>query len=429
MGFEGEPLRCGGARVFSCQATHAGWVSSRGARTNPVIARAVMLIGLTNMLLPVASALLMAPLAPRCGRTLTVSMHVVDIRMKAATSYTEYAQSRTEEGDESADESSPQPVPLDAPPPKIDPALLQAAKQAAVSAGLADRFNGTQIVSAFNNWKVSLDKSYGTADEEASDLSTFAVNADLISDNLESTTFSDDDLGLTSPGIDWRSVYNQAANQRANAETERATAITGKAEANDKLRQDLMANSKIEESAVLSAQAAYASEVNAAEEMASKERSRLAQKLAQVAIEQREAQMAAEQRMTSTVGEAKSISAKGVAAAEADQQGEMERWGDVEAASLQALKAAEVDMANALARAKEQEAAAQAAAKKRAAAALEARSEAKTLREMLRQTQEKAASDVARAETERREMELAVEQANKRAQKAKAAAAAALEEL
>ena len=41
----------------------------------------------------------------------------------------------------------------------------------------------------------------------------------------------------------------------------------------------------------------------------------------------------------------------------------------------------------------------------------------------------KAASDVARAETERREMELAVEQANKRAQKAKAAAAAALEEL
>ena len=67
------------------------------------------------------------------------------------------------------------------------------------------------------------------------------------------------------------------------------TGVPGKAEANDKLRQDLMANSKIEESAVLAAQAAYASEVNAAEEIASKERSQLAQKLAQVAIDQRPA--------------------------------------------------------------------------------------------------------------------------------------------
>ena len=377
------------------------------------------IVAITPMLLPMASVLLMAPLVPRCG---PVHMHVVDIRMKAAATSTE--QARSVEGGETQPEE-----PESLPPPKIDPALLQAAKQAAVSAGLADRFNGTQIVTSFNNWKVALDKSYSTADEEASDLSTFAVNADLISENLESTTFSDDELGLTTPGIDWRSVYNQAALQRANAETERATAIAGKAEANDKLRQDLMANSKIEESAVLAAQAAYASELNAAEEIASKERSQLAQKLAQVAIDQREAQLAAEQRMTSAVGEAKSVSAKGVAAAEAEQQAEMDRWGDIEDASLKALKAAEVDMANALARAKEQEAAAKAAAKKRAAAALEAQSEAKTLREMLRQTQEKAAADVARAETERREMELAVEQANKRAQKAKAAAAAALEEL
>ena len=55
--------------------------------------------------------------------------------------------------------------------------------------------------------------------------------------------------------------------------------------------------------------------------------------------------------------------------------------------------------------------------------------EAKALLEMLKQTQEKAAMDVARAEQEKKDMEQQVQVANRRAQKAKLAAAAALEEL
>ena len=51
------------------------------------------------------------------------------------------------------------------------------------------------------------------------------------------------------------------------------------------------------------------------------------------------------------------------------------------------------------------------------------------LLEMLKQTQEKALTDAEAAAQQRRDMESQVEAANKRAQKAKLAAQAALEEL
>lgn len=319
-----------------------------------------------------------------------------------------------------------------------DPDFLLAAKEAAEGAGL-EQFSASEIVIAFNSWKLSLGRTYRSKDEEANDLRSFGSNLDLITQhlqaaesalfNIEEPGYTPEDLSVELESVNWRGVYNQAAASRSTAEKAKAEAMRGTAAANDKLRQAQAMASKEESEAMASAQAVYEAAVGVAADEASRERARLAQLLAQVAVTEGEARTAAKKRLREAVEQAKHHSSTTITAAEADRKGALHKWEQTEGQAEAALKAAEADMAYALAQAKDQESAAKAAAEKRSAAALAAQSEAKALLEMLKQTQEKAAQDAQSALQARRDMESQVEAANKRAQKAKLAAQAALDEL
>jgi hypothetical protein len=323
-----------------------------------------------------------------------------------------------------------------------DPSLVEAASEAAAGAGVA--YSGSEIVIAFNSYKLTKGHTYKTDDEEALQLRAFAANAELIAEYLHASAsalafaeLSDiSDLkglaavaGRSERGIDWRAVYDQAVMQRATADAERMAAIEARAAANDKLRVTHALTSKREEEELALAQAEYAQAVSDAEETASRERSRLSQQLAQVSVEERQSRQSAERHMNSRIDEAKRTSAATLAAADSDQKGALHKWQMTEEQALAALKNAEADMAHALEQSKAQEEIARIDAEKRSAAALAAQSEAKALMELLKQTQSKAATDVARAQQEKKDLEQQVEIANRRAQKAKLAAAAALEEL
>jgi hypothetical protein len=319
-----------------------------------------------------------------------------------------------------------------------DPDFLQAAKEAAEGAGLG-HLSASEVVIAFNSWKLSLGRSYRTKEEEANDLRSFGSNLDLINQhllaaesaliNIDDPSYAPEDLTVELEAVNWRGVYDQASASRKAAEKAKAEAAAGTASADEKMRHAQSMTSKEEAAALAAAQARYEQDVGAAADDAARSRAKLAQQLAQVAVTEQEARALAQKRLTEEMSHAKHQSATTMTSAEADRKGALHKWQQTEEQADAALKAAEADMAYALAQAKEQEAAAKAAAEKRAAAALAAQSEAKALLEMLKQTQEKAAQDAQQAEAARREMEAAVEAATKRAQKAKLAAQAALDEL
>lgn len=319
-------------------------------------------------------------------------------------------------------------------PPPAEADFLLAAKEAAAGAGITQ--TPSEIVIAFNSWKMSLGRSYSSAEEEASDLRSFATNADMITQHLTATRDTvatsvpaAEEVSVEFEGVDWRGVYNAASMARNAAEAEKAKAAAGRTSANDKLRQAQATASQEEQKAYSMAQETYVKEVSAAADDATRERSRLASALTQVAETENDARVAAQKRLQETMVTAKNAAAGIMASAQAERKGQLFTWEQTEEAAEAALKAAEADMAYALAQAKEQEAAAKASAETRAGAALAAQSEAKALLEMLKQTQEKALTDAESAAQQRRDMESQVEAANKRAQKAKLAAQAALEEL
>ena len=105
-------------------------------------------------------------------------------------------------------------------------------------------------------------KSAADAEEEASDLRSFATNADMITQHLTATR---DAVATSAPaaekvnvefeGVDWRGVYNAASLARNAAEAEKATAAAGRVAANDKLRQAQETASKEEQKAYKMAQA------------------------------------------------------------------------------------------------------------------------------------------------------------------------------
>jgi len=373
--------------------------------------------------------------APRAGPPLMSQMTVV--------SYDQYRKERTEEdGDKPTAEND---EPAAAAPPQsfgassalvCDPEMVEAAQEAAESAGLGEQFSGSEIAIAFNSWKLCTGKNFPTADAEALELRAFASNAIMISEHLkaaEGAVF----LGGLEPtvdvaatdGVNWMAVYNQAAAQRTNAEKAWGEAVAGRAAANDKLRQAQLLAQQAEEEASTIAQKQFQIDLTEAEEEARRARTILAQQLAQVAVDEREKRQQAESNMATSLQNVRSMTSAAITAAEADMKGAIHKWAATEEQAQANLKAAELDMAHALSQAQAQEAAAKMAAEKRSAAALAAQSEAKALLEMLKRTQEKAAMDVARAEQEKKDMEQQVKVANRRAQKAKLAAAAALEDL
>jgi hypothetical protein len=323
-----------------------------------------------------------------------------------------------------------------------DPSLVEAATEAAAGAGVT--YSGSEIVIAFNSYKLTMGHTYNTVDEEALQLRAFAANAELIAEYLQASESAlafanlgelsdlnnmDQAVSQFQQGVDWRAVYDQAVIQRAAADAKRIEAIEGRAAAKDKLRVTQALASKREEDGLALAQTQYQQAVRDAEEIASRERAKLSQQLSQVAVDEREARQAAERNMKTQLEEAKRASAGSLAAADADQKGALHKWTTAEEEALAALRVAEADMAYAMEQARAHEEVARLDSKKRSAAALAAQSEAKALMELLKQTQSKAATDVARAQQEKKDLEQQVEIANRRAQKAKLAAAAALEEL
>eukprot|EP00316_Scyphosphaera_apsteinii_P015626 CAMPEP_0119314308 /NCGR_PEP_ID=MMETSP1333-20130426/32348_1 /TAXON_ID=418940 /ORGANISM="Scyphosphaera apsteinii, Strain RCC1455" /LENGTH=393 /DNA_ID=CAMNT_0007319395 /DNA_START=26 /DNA_END=1207 /DNA_ORIENTATION=+ len=322
-----------------------------------------------------------------------------------------------------------------------DPDLMLAASEAADFAGLAETFTASQIVIAFNSWKLLLGRTHKSTEEEVMDLRAFAANAHLISTHLKAAesaligvdTISGDvyDLAADELGAstDWIGVYNQAAATRESAAMQQSEAVAGRLAAEDKLRQALLLANQEEEGALTAAQVQRAQEVQEAEEIASRERARIAQALAQVAVDEKEQRQAAENRYAAVTREVLQRSGKSKAGAEADRRGALHKWMQAEERAAAAIKRAGMDMANALKQAKDQEDATRMAADKRASAVVAAQAEAQALLELLKQTKDEAAAMATKAQAEKEEMEKAVQMANRRAQKAKLAAQAALDEI
>ena len=176
------------------------------------------------------------------------------VRMAAkGSTYAEYTK-----GGNSQDAGNKKPAAVQPPPANED--FLLAAKEAAAGAGITQ--SPSEIVIAFNSWKMSLGRTYSNAEEEASDLRSFATNADMITQHLTATR---DAVAASAPaaeevhvefeGVDWRGVYNAASMARNAAEAEKATAAAGRVAANDKLRQAQETASKEEQKAYKMAQA------------------------------------------------------------------------------------------------------------------------------------------------------------------------------
>lgn len=320
-----------------------------------------------------------------------------------------------------------------------NPEFVAAAKQAAELAGVTS-FTASEIVISFNAWKLSLGLTYSDKEDEGLALCAFASDAALIKQYLQAadsaifdtealfddTTDNDFDSSLNE---DWRNTYDKAAEQRTQSEAQLSRASEGMAAAEEKLRKAMALTSQQEEEVRMIAQRAYKHELRQAEESASAERSRIAKELALVNAEEKEAREAAEKRLHESIDALQISSAKAIAAAQADHVGALHKWKGTVEHSKMAIKAAEADMSSALLRAREQATAAKAAAEKRAQATIAAQAEAKALLELLKQKNDETMKISARALEQKRELEAAVEYANKRARKAKLAAAAALEDL
>ena len=172
------------------------------------------------------------------------------VRMAAGSTYAEYTKGNNK-GD--GNKKGAQPPPADAD-------FLTAAKEAAAGAGITQ--TPSEIVIAFNSWKLSLGRSYSSAEEEASDLRSFATNADMITQHLQVTrevamasTPAPEQISVEFEGVDWRGVYNAASMARNSAEAEKAKAASGRTAANDKLRQAQATASQEEQKAYSMAQA------------------------------------------------------------------------------------------------------------------------------------------------------------------------------
>ena len=170
------------------------------------------------------------------------------VRMATGSTYAEYTKGNTDGNKKSAQ------------PPAAEADFLMAAKEAAAGAGITQ--SPSEIVIAFNSWKISLGRSYSSAEEEASDLRSFATNADMITQHLQSTRETAatsgpvaDEVVVEFEGVDWRGVYNAASMARNSAEAEKAKAASGRTAANDKLRQAQATASQEEQKAYSMAQA------------------------------------------------------------------------------------------------------------------------------------------------------------------------------
>ena len=172
------------------------------------------------------------------------------VRMATGSTYAEYTK-----GNSKADGNKKAVQP---PPAEAD--FLMAAKEAAAGAGITQ--TPSEIVIAFNSWKMSLGRSYSSAEEEASDLRSFATNADMITQHLSATRDvvatsvpAAEEVNVEFEGVDWRGVYNAASMARNSAEAEKAKAAAGRTAANDKLRQAQATASQEEQKAYSMAQA------------------------------------------------------------------------------------------------------------------------------------------------------------------------------
>ena len=172
------------------------------------------------------------------------------VRMATGSTYAEYTK-----GNSKADGNKKAVQP---PPAEAD--FLMAAKEAAAGAGITQ--TPSEIVIAFNSWKMSLGRSYSSAEEEASDLRSFATNADMIAQHLTATRDTvatsvpaAEEVNVEFEGVDWRGVYNAASMARNSAEAEKAKAAAGRTAANDKLRQAQATASQEEQKAYSMAQA------------------------------------------------------------------------------------------------------------------------------------------------------------------------------
>ena len=146
------------------------------------------------------------------------------VRMAAGSTYAEYTKGN------SKDAGNKKPAAVQPPPANED--FLLAAKEAAAGAGITQ--SPSEIVIAFNSWKMSLGRTYSNAEEEASDLRSFATNADMITQHLTATrdavatsTPAAEAVSVEFEGVDWRGVYNAASMARNATEAEKATAAAG----------------------------------------------------------------------------------------------------------------------------------------------------------------------------------------------------------
>ncbi|KAL1520401.1 hypothetical protein AB1Y20_021987 [Prymnesium parvum] len=318
------------------------------------------------------------------------------------------------------------------------PELINMAREAAEKAGHAEKFSASQIVLAFNAWKLSSGTTYENKEEASKALRAFAADLQLITSNLEAAEsvlfnsdfnpFADDEL-TAYLNSEWHSAWKQASDSRASAEAQKAKALAGQAAAQDKLRQAVALASQNEKSIIAAAEAQYSKAMREAEEVAGQERARLALALAQVAADEKEAREAALKQLTNAKKDAAVKAASSVATAQADREGALHMFKQMEEQATSSLEAADMELKQALKWAQEQEEAARKAAAKKASLIVTAQSEAKALLELLKQSKQEAAAAAAKMEEEKLEMEKAVELANKRVRKAKLAAAAALEDL
>jgi hypothetical protein len=357
-----------------------------------------------------------------------------------AATYPEYMNDRMAAGESSTlHEFEGTPASFGASSALCDEDLLTVAQQAAEQAGTGS-FTGTEIIIAFNAWKLAQGRTYTDATEEGLALRAFAADQELIEEYMqaaESALFGGETgaaeaevfLSAMLSNDEWRKAYDKAAERRASAEKMRVQATAGMSAAEDRRRLALASTSKHEEAAREIAQQDYTTALKRAEEHASSERGRLAQELALVNAEEKDARKLAEKQYGDALNTLQATSAKVIASAQADRAGALHKWKSVGKQALADIDAAETDMSAALAQAREQAQAAKEASEKRAQATLTAQAEAKALLELLRQTKEEAAMISSKARADKQELEAAVELANKRARKAKLAAAAALEDL
>jgi len=359
------------------------------------------------------------------------SRSAVRTMVASSTSYHEYVRERTVAADTLPEGFTPNV--FGASSVVCDPDLMNAA------ADYEGEFKASEIVIAFNAWKMAMGRSYQKKEEESIALRAFAADHGLIRAHLEAAESALLGVGSSAtvedlPSVDgtyedWLAVYEQAASDRTAAASQLADVATGRSAAEQKLKKCMTAALREEEMFHEEAQRVMQEEMEAAELEASATRSRLAMEMAQVAVDEKNARAAAEKRMSDTMREVKQRSAGTIASAEADRAGAAHKWEQQEEQLRVHRAQAEAMMARALEKVKAHEVRIKAQAQKNTAAVISAQSEAKALLELLKQTKEKAASEAAKAEQERREMEANVLKANRRAQKAKLAAAAALEDL